>query len=78
MTSETHLHHNLLILCMNKFHSNDLEENINNMIMGHLHTLLNMLSIQTKEFVQSSLSANRETEQVTPRLTSTSNPPADV
>lgn len=78
MTSETHLHRNLLILCMNKFHSNDLEENINNMIMGHLHTLLNMLSIQTKEFVQSSLSANRETEQVTPRLTSTSNPPADV
>lgn len=78
MTSETHLPRNLLILCMNKFHSNDLEENINNMIMDHLHALLNMLSIQTKEFVQSSLSANRETEQVSPRLTSTSNPPADV
>lgn len=54
MTSETHLHCSLLILCMNKFHSNDLEENINSMIMGHLHTLLNMLSIQTEKFVQSS------------------------
>lgn len=64
MTLETHLHRNLLILCMNKFHSNDLEENINKMIMGHLHTLLNMLWIQTEEFVQSSLSANRETEKV--------------
>lgn len=42
MTLETHLHRNLLILCINKFHSNDLEESINNMIMGHLHTLLNM------------------------------------
>lgn len=75
MTSETHLHCNLLMLCMNKFHSNDLEENINNMIIAHLHTLLNRFSIQTKEFVQSSLSANREREQVTLRVNPPSNPP---
>lgn len=40
--------------CMSNFHANDLEENINNMIMKHLHTLLSMLSVQTREFVQSS------------------------
>lgn len=78
MTSETHLHCSLLILCMNKFYSNDLEENINSMITGHLHTLLNVLSIQTEEFVQSSLPANRETEKVTMRVTPTSNPSADI
>lgn len=78
MTLETHLHCNLLILCMNKFHSNDLEENINSMIMDHLHTLLNVLSIQTEEFVQTSLSANRETEKVTLRVTLKSNPSADI
>lgn len=78
MTLETHLHRNLLIVCMNKFNSNDLEKNINNMIMGHLHTLLSTLSIQTEEFVQGSLSANRETEKVTLRVTPISNPPADI
>lgn len=59
MTSEIHLHRNLLIICMNKFHSNDLDKNINNMIMDHLHTLLKMFSIQTEGFVQSSVSKQR-------------------
>lgn len=57
--SETHLQCNLQILCISNFHANDLEENLNNTMMNHLHTLLSMLSVQTREFVQSSLSAEK-------------------
>lgn len=74
--SETHLHCNLQIFCMSNFHANDLEENINNMIMNHLHTLLSMLSVQTRHFVQSSLSANRKAEQAL-QVTLTLKIPAD-
>ena len=75
--SETHLHCNLQILCLSNFHAHGLEENINNMIMNHLHTLLRTLSVQTREFVQSSLSANREAEQAL-RVALTLQIPADI
>lgn len=61
---------------MSNSHANDLEENISNMIKYNFHTLLSMLSVQAREFVQSSLSANGEGEQVL-RVTLTLKIPAD-